>query len=266
MSNTIKNYLGIALIIGALAFGMSVMSIAGSIGKSINPSSLRSFSVNAEGKATGIPDIAEFTFSVITEGGENLAALQKENTEKMNKAIAFLKENSVKKEDIKTSQYSVHPRYENYSCGPAIYEGGRESKPCPPPKIVGYTIIQSATIKIRDFGKAGDIVGGVVKSGANSASSLNFTIDDPTSVQDAARAEAIEKAEKKAKNIAKAAEFRIGKLISIYEAQQGYPGIYYAKSAGLGMGGDAEQAAPAPLIEPGSEDVTVQVTLTYEIR
>ncbi|MEK7076720.1 MAG: SIMPL domain-containing protein, partial [Patescibacteria group bacterium] len=202
MNNNIKNYLGIALILGVVAFGFSILSIAGSIGKSINPSSLRSFQVSAEGKATGIPDVAEFTFSVITEGGENLAALQKENTEKMNKGIAFLKENGVKKEDIRTSQYSVNPRYENYSCGRPIYSSGAEVEPCPPPKIVGYTITQSATVKIRDFAKAGNIVSGVVKSGANSASGLNFTIDDPGSVQDRARAEAIEKAEKKAESIA----------------------------------------------------------------
>ena len=98
MNNTVKNYLGIALIAGTLAFGLSIWSIANSVGKSINPSSLRSFSVNAEARATGVPDVAEFTFSVITEGGENLAELQRENTEKMNKAITFLKESSVKKE------------------------------------------------------------------------------------------------------------------------------------------------------------------------
>ena len=101
MNNTIKNYFGIALILGILAFGFSIWSIAGSVGKSINPSSLRSFSVSAEGKSTGVPDVAEFTFSVITEGGEKLAELQTENTEKMNKAIAFLKEQGVKKEDAK---------------------------------------------------------------------------------------------------------------------------------------------------------------------
>ncbi len=267
MNEKIKNYLGISLIVGVLAFGYGIMSIAGSVGKSINPGSLRSFSVSAEGKATGVPDVAEFTFSVITEGGEKLAELQTENTEKMNKAIAFLKEQGVKKEDIKTSQYSVNPRYEYYSCGPVIYGAdSRKAEPCPPPKIVGYTITQSASVKIRDFAKAGDIVSGVVKSGANQASSLNFTIDDPTSVQDDARAEAIEKAQKKAEKIAKAGGFRVGKLISIYESAGGYPPIYYAKGEALGMGGDMAESAPSPSIEPGSEDVQVSVTLTYEIR
>ncbi|MEK7479035.1 MAG: SIMPL domain-containing protein [Patescibacteria group bacterium] len=267
MNNTIKNYFGIALILGILAFGFSIWSIAGSVGKSINPSSLRSFSVSAEGKSTGVPDVAEFTFSVITEGGEKLAELQTENTEKMNKAIAFLKEQGVKKEDIKTSQYSVNPRYESYSCGRPIYSGvgGPSVEPCPPPKIVGYVITQSASVKIRDFGKAGDIVSGVVKSGVNETSNLNFTIDDPTSVTDAARAEAIEKAQKKAESIAKAGGFRVGKLISIYESGGGYP-IYYGKAAALGIGGDGAEGASAPSIEPGSEDVIVNVTLTYEIR
>jgi len=132
-----------------------------------------------------------------------------------------------------------------------------------PPEIVGYSITQSVLVKIRDFDKLGVVLGGVVDNGANSVSQFNFTIDDPTSVQDEARAEAIEKAQKKAKAIAKAGGFRLGKLLSIEEGGY-YPQPTYAyesKAYGVGGGSDA-----APSIEPGSEEVIVNVTLRYEIK
>lgn len=265
MNQSIKNYLGIALIIGILAIGYGVWSGANSLGKSIDPSSLRSFTVQADGNAIAIPDIAEFSFSVLTEGGKDLGALQKENTEKANRAIAFLKENKVDGKDIKTSQYSITPRRKYFNCSPRVLgTGGEVAEECPPPEIVGYTITQSVSVKIRDFTKTGDIVSGVVKNGANETSGLTFTVDDPTRVQNEARAEAIEKAQAKAKSIAKAAGFGLGRLISISEG--GYyptPRIYSAKAEALGMGGDA---ISAPSIEPGSEEVTINVTLTYEIR
>ncbi|MBI3020234.1 MAG: SIMPL domain-containing protein, partial [Parcubacteria group bacterium] len=56
---------------------------------------LRTFSVQGDGKVVAIPDIALISFSVLTEGGKDLATLQKENTEKGNLIIKFLKENKV---------------------------------------------------------------------------------------------------------------------------------------------------------------------------
>ena len=260
MKQNIKNYLGIAGIVGILIIASSAWSGVRSYSRAIDPSSLRSFSVQAEGDAIAVPDIAQFSFSVITEGGVNLGTLQGEHTEKMNKAIAFLKDQGIDKKDIKTSQYSINPRRQYFNCS-RIGGGG---EPCPPPEIVGYTVTQSVSVKIRDFTKTGEIVAGVVKNGANTTSGLSFTIDDPTSVQNEARKEAIENAQAKAKSIARAAGFSIGRLISINEGG-GYYAPQYARVESLAIGG-ATSDYSAPKIEAGSEEVTVSVNLVYEIR
>ena len=57
------------------------------------------------------------------------------------------------------------------------------------------------------FRKIGDILGGVVKAGANTVSQLQFTINDPDVPKSVARAEAIAKAKTKAEEIAKAGGF-----------------------------------------------------------
>ena len=123
---------------------------------------------------------------------------------------------------------------------------------------------QTVSVKVRDFGKAGEILSGVAANGANSVSSLSFTIDDPTEVQANARTKAIVKAKAKARDIAKAGGFSVGRLLSLEEGGYAPPIPYYRKVYGMGGEGDAVQIAPP--IEPGSQDVTVTVTLRYEIR
>jgi len=249
-----------------LAVGYAALSFSGAYSRSIQPSSFRSFSVSGEGKAVVVPDIAQFSFSVLSQGGKDLAALQEDNTNKTNKAIDFLKKQGVDQKDIKTQQYNVEPRYQYYNCNPTIYrEGGVATQPCPPPDIVGYTITQNVEVKIRDFSKIGDVMSGVVQNGANQVSSLNFTLDDPTSAENDARAEAIDEAKRKAEAVAKAGGFRLGRLLAI---EEGYSTPYYAYGRG-GVAMDAAEstkALPAPTIEPGSQDVIINVVLRYEIN
>lgn len=91
MDIKIKNTLGA---IGALAIAIAAYSgfvYARAYSESIQPSSFRSFSVSGEGKVTAIPDIAQFTFGVVTQGGKDIAGLQKQNTEKMNALIGHIK-------------------------------------------------------------------------------------------------------------------------------------------------------------------------------
>jgi len=241
-----------AMSVVVLAFAGAAYVYAYSL--SVNPGAFRSFSVSADGKAVAIPDIAEFTLSVITEGGQNVSTLQAQNSKKINNIDTFLREQNITDKDIKTSNYNVSPQYQYYNC---VDKG-----PCPPPQIAGYSINQSVDVKIRDFSKIGDILAGVVQNGANSVSQLTFTIDDPTIVQNQARAQAIVKAQAKAIGIAQAAGFRVGHLLSIQESVPSNPYPYpMAMDSTRAVGG-----VVAPIIEPGSQETSVSVTLTYEMK
>jgi len=264
MDEKIKNYLGIVVAVVLIAFGYAILSYANTYSKVAEPSSFRNFSVTGEGKVVAVPDVARFTFSVITEGGADLNALQKENTTKTNRAIDFIKQQGVEDKDIKTQSYNVNPRYQNFRCNRPITLGGPEPTPCPPPEIVGYTIRQIVEVKIRNFKTVGDIIAGAVKNGANSVSQLNFTVDDPEALKSEARNKAIRKAREKARAIAQAGGFRIGKLLAINES--GFPGPVLYKGASRGIAENYSQEFPTPSIEPGSEEVTVNVSLQYEIK
>jgi len=284
MNQSVKNVLGWVIVLAVLAVGYAVLSFVNSYGESIQPSSFRSFSVTGQGKSIAIPDVAEFTFTVITQGGTDVASLQAKNTTAANQAIAFVKSEGVASSDIQTQYYNVSPDYQTYNCNniivPQVYNGTTAGattgvsvgtaasvpaiRPCPPSSIVGYTVTQTVDVKIRDFTKVGDIMGGVVTNGANQVGQLSFTLDDPSAVDNQAEADAITKAKAQAQAIAQAGGFSIGRLLNV-EVGGNAPYPVYNEMADAGAMA-VSAAAPTPSIQPGSEEVDMTVTLQYEIR
>lgn len=265
MHQTIKNTLGVVLIVLALAGTVGLVRMSNAYSRSIDPATARSFTVTGESKVVVVPDVAQFTFGVTTQGGRDLAQLQKENTQKVNEAIAYVKSKNVDAKDIATSQYQVEPRYQYSSCASGI---------CPPPQIVGYTVLQRVTVKVRDFAAASDILAGVVERGANDVSQLTFTVDDLEAIRTTARINAIAKAREKATAIAKAGNVRVGKLLSMDDGststafqQMGYGGGARMNTMMYDAALEAKAVeAPAPAIEAGSQEITVSVTLRYAIQ
>ena len=91
MDTKVKNYLAVAVMTALALFAAASFWYVSAFSRSISPT--RSFSVTGEGKVVAVPDVAELSFGVLTEGGKNLADLQKQNTEKANRVISFLKKN-----------------------------------------------------------------------------------------------------------------------------------------------------------------------------
>ena len=212
----------------------------------------RTINVTAEGKTVVAPDIAQFSFSVVAEG-KDPEKLAEENTKKMNDAIAYVKSQGVEAKDIKTAGYNLSPKY-NYDP-----KTGRSF-------INGYTITQTVFVKVRDFAKVGKLIGSLPIYGINDISSLSFDIEDPDKYLSQAREEAFAKARAKAEAMAKQNGVRISRVINFYESSGGYPRPYMYETFGKGGDMGAPTAPPAPAIEPGSQEVTVNVNVTYEIR
>ncbi len=272
----LPSYVKIAIIVALAAGSYAVITYANSFARSSEPGNYRSFAVSAEAKVVAVPDVATLNLQVITEGGKDLAALEQSNTDKVNKVIDFVKNQGVNDKDIKTSGYQLNPRYQNYTCSPQptimmmAPSGGsvapsRPTSVCPPAEIVGYQIIQTLEVKVRDFKKLGAIIQGVVAAGANSVSGPNFTVDDPSALLAEAKGEAIKKARDQAAIIARAGGFRLGSILSIDES--GPINFMSGLGGGMEMGvAKSSQAAPTPVIEPGSQEYSSTVTVRFEIR
>ncbi len=218
----------------------------------------RTFSVQGEANIETPNDVAFFTASVTTEGGMDVAGLQTENANKMNTINTFLTEQGVAKKDLKTTNYSLNPRYNYPTCLPGAA--------CPQPSIMGYTITQSLEVKVRDVNKTGDLLSGIVPAGANSVSGVSFVTDDDSQARREARKEAFKDARNKAEEIAQAGNFRLGKLVTFYEDNALPVQPMMANYGGGDVAMSEKVVAPAPVMEPGVERGKIHVTLTYEIR
>lgn len=227
-----------------LIYGIKAVSF---YGRSLNPA--RTITISAEGKSVAIPDIAMVNFGVISEG-DNPALLQEDNAQKVNSAIEFIKSQGVEAKDIKTSQYSLSPKYE-------YDEKLRRSF------IAGYELRQSVSVKIRDFTKISAVLAKLPELGINEIGQLQFDVDDPDKYLNEARKEAFKKARVKAETMAEQNNVRLKKVVNFYESQGYLPPVpMYAKGA---LGGEAGLIS-VPTIEPGVQEVAVQVSVTYEIR
>lgn len=227
-------------------------------GRSVNQLNYRSFSVTGEGIVTTVPDTAQFSVSVVTDGGMDIADTQKQNVDKMNKIIDFMKNQGVDTKDIKTTRYALDPQYSYPVC--------IANKVCPASQVTGYNITQSISIKTRDTEKVGVLLAGATDNGANSVSDITFMVGDETKTKNAAREAAIEQGKKQATAVAEAAGFNLGKLTAVYEESSTgdvSPMPYATMDSSASP--EAKQA-PVPTIEPGSHDQKVRMTLTYEIQ
>ncbi len=216
--------------------------------------------VQGEGEVFAVPDIAEFSFSVVSQKA-TVSAAQEDATKKINDVTAYLKSAGIDAKDIRTTDYNVYPQYEYeaQTCPVGSY--------CPGGKQVlkGYEVRQTTSVKVRDTQKAGDLLAGVGGKGATEVSGLNFTFDDADAITDEAREEAIADAKEKAEVLAKALGVRLVRVVSFSESGGGVPPIYY-RDAVYGMGGASEVKATAPEISTGQNKVTSNVSITYEIR
>lgn len=228
--------------------------------------------VNGEGEMYAVPDIATFTFSVVSEKS-TVAAAQEDATTKANAVTKYLTDAGVDKKDIQTTDYSIYPQYDYQTqvCPTSAPAGayGSESSAvyCGGGKQIlrGYQVRQTTTIKVRDTAKAGDLLAGVGSKGATEVSSLNFTFDDPNKVQDEARSKAIADAKAKADELAKQLGVSIVRVVSYSDSGSGMPyGVAYGR--GGVASSQALDAKVAPEISVGQNKVTSNVSITYEIR
>ena len=110
-------------------------------------SATNTISVSGEGEVFAVPDIAEFSFSVVEEK-ETLSEAQEIAAQRVNSILTYLEKSDIKETDIKTTNYNVYPRYEfiKENCTDSICPPGGERV------LKGFEVNQSISVKVRDTG------------------------------------------------------------------------------------------------------------------
>lgn len=207
----------------------------------------RMITVQATGKSTVTPNIAHITLGVSVQGQSTAAQATDTLGKKINDVIKALKDAGIADADIATQNVSVNPAYD--------YTDGRQV-----PK--GFDANEQVDVKIRKTDTVGDIISKVTAVGANQVGGVQFTSDDADAVQLAAEKDAINNANKKAQDIANALHVSLGK-VKTYSVNPGIQPMPYAMDAKAVGAGSAPTAPDVPV---GSQDTTVSVSVTYDIR
>ena len=252
----------IVLIVLAIFLGVTTLGALKGL-RNPNPS-YNSVSVSGEGEVVAVPDVATFYFTVSADG-KTASVAQEAVTKKMDAILAELKNQGIEEKDIKTTDYSVFPKY-RYEIGtplPTVMMYPAPERQVQVPD--GYTASHSITVKVRDTEKSGTLLTLVGEKGATYVSGLSFDIDDREALVEQARAEAIKDAKEKAKMLSKELGVRLVRVVSFYDNSGGGPMPYYSEA---GMGGDmmTRSSVQAANIPTGENKIKIVVTINYEIR
>lgn len=203
--------------------------------------------VTGEGEVSVAPDMAIIGLTVLREADTARNALNA-NSAAMKEVIAALKEAGIADRDLQTSQFSIQPRYSQPP----------RDKP-QEPRIIGYSVTNSVTVRLRDLGKTGEIIDKTVTLGVNRGGNISFVKDDLKDTMTEARKRAVADAMDKAKTLAEAAGVKVGRVIAISETGGRERPVMMA-AAPMRMAAEA-----APPIEAGENTYRARVNLVLEL-
>src|SRR5690606_36385903 len=110
--------------------------------------------------------------------------------------------------DIATSGFTVQPRY--------VYSK-RNDGTQEPPRIAGYEVRNTVTVRVRGLEKLGTVLDSAVTEGSNQIDSLSFDISEKAALLQEARKKALADARAKAETYAEAAGVTLGRLRELTE-------------------------------------------------
>ena len=201
---------------------------------------LRTVTVTGEGSVTVRPDTAQVQIGVQVDGQSAQAVLD-DASERADALISELESQGIAAEDITTTNLAVYPSYDP--------EGT---------KVTGYQASNSVSVTTRDLDRAGEVIDAAAGAagGALTIDGISFSVADPQAALGDARTRAVEQAAQRAEELAAAAGLQVGDVVSMAEGSSSTPGFQVAA--------DVAEAAAVP-IEPGSQQLTTQVTVVYEL-
>lgn len=211
---------------------------------SVTTSKSSTFDVTGEGRATIKPDQARVSAGVQSTGSTS-AQVQDQINSTINKVTTAIIGVGISKDDIQTANYNINPTYD-YSAGDQ--------------KITGYSASTNLTVNVKEISKLNAVIDAATAAGANNVNNLGFDNKDDSAARDQARKLAVDDAKKKAQNIANIAGFKLGNLINYSEGGQASGPIQMTLRSDKAVGG-----APTE-IQPGTNEVMVNVVLSYEVR
>ncbi len=199
--------------------------------------------VNGEGKVKVAPDQVCISASVETKGN-NAKDVKKQNDEKMDAVLKFIKKMNIPTADFKTKQVALNPQYD--------YEKKKTS----------YNATQTVEIVIKDLTKYDELMEGLVQQGINRIDRVSFESSKLAQYESEARKLAMKDAKVKAEEYVSVLGQKVGKAFTISDNSQVYrPQPMYA--AMRMKEADAMGGASNETLAIGEIEITANVSVSF---
>jgi uncharacterized protein YggE len=225
-----------ALVVGAPAHAAPADSTSG-------------ITVSGQGIVSAPPDTVTLQIGVSIQAA-SVADARTQAATAASAVTASVKGDGVADADIQTVQFSISPQYD--------YSGSRQT-------LTGYRVDNVLQVKIRNLDSVGKVIDDAVAAGGNAVviRGIAFSIENTDTLLHQARLMAMQDAQTKAQDYASAASVSLGKVISIDETQSQRPTPVFVGNAAPTA---AVAAAPPTPVQSGTQQIQVNVTVTYAIQ
>jgi uncharacterized protein len=197
----------------------------------------RLVTTTGHGVITAVPDDVTVTAGVQTQAATAADALA-QNSTAMQKVVAALKQAGGDK--LQTQQVSLYPRTNDAG------------------DVIGYAAQDSVSAHSGVAG-AGQLIDAAVGAGANTVDGPTLALSNQDALYRQALQKALEDAKTKAEALGQAGSFSVGPVSSITEQSAETTPVMFKAATAAG-------AASSTPIEPGTQDVTADVTVVFEIQ
>jgi uncharacterized protein YggE len=212
-------------------------------------------SVSGQGRANYQPDIANVNLGMTISKAASAEDALKQLNDKMNKTIDAIKRAGIAPEDIQTQNYTLSPHYDSKDNITTL---------------TGYDANQNVVIKVRDIMSKSDFVAKVLsaaaKAGSNQINGITFENSKINEIKQEARLKAIADARAKSSDIATALGVKLGKVVGWWENIVAPSEAQISYKGDLGMGGGIGGGGSEPVIPSGTQELIIEVNISYKIK
>jgi hypothetical protein len=219
---------------------LSVLFISMSYGQEFKQ--VPQINVSGEGKVKVVPDQATLAVTVETKGN-NAKDVKKQNDEKIEAVLKYMKKMNLAPADYKTQRVSLNPQYD--------YEKKKHS----------YNATQTIEILVRDLSKYDELMEGLVNQGINRIDAVTFQSSKLAQYQSEARKLAMKEAKVKAEDYVSVFGQKVGRALTITDNSQTYfPQPMYTAMKTMEI---SDASASRQTLAVGEINIIANVTVSF---
>lgn len=217
-----------------LAALLAAVSLPGSASSAAAESG--GLTVQGTASVVSVPDRAELSFGVESQGQTARAALSA-NAAEMRRVIAALR--TAGGTDLRTQSVSLSPRYDERN------------------EVQAFVATNTVSATITEIAKAGALIDAAVSAGANQVYGPSLSRSDQSELYRAALKAAVADARASAQVLAAASNLALGRITTVVERGGAPQPVPFAAEKAMDAGSTS--------VEPGTQQVTAAVTVTFSV-